>query len=266
MGSRFRVRHYNIKSKKLKSDKELKIIFLSDLHSRQYGKENERLLRAIRDEQPDLIFVGGDMLVGVRNTDPQVAISLAGALAEICPVYYANGNHEQRLKLYPDVYGNVYEEYKSALEDSGAMLLENECVSINAEVGQVSLYGLEIPAECYAKLRRTSLSTNEITERVGECPKEGYTILLAHNPKFADTYLEWGADLVLSGHLHGGVVRVPGIGGVISPQGILFPKYSGEHTKVGDADVVVSKGLGDHTIPIRIMNPKEIIVLHLSGI
>lgn len=265
MGSRFRIRHYQIESEKLNKAKELKIIFLSDLHSKQYGKDNERLLEAIRSEEPDFIFVGGDMLIGLKNASLHVATSLATALCKICPVYYANGNHEQRMKLYPEVYGGLYEEYKAALIVAGVILLENERKLIETEAGHLALYGLEIPAECFAKLRRTSLSVETIQEQIGECA-EGYNILLAHNPKFTDNYLAWGADLVLSGHLHGGVVRIPGIGGMISPQGILFPKYSGEHTKVGDADVVVSKGLGDHTIPIRIMNPKEIIVLHLCGI
>lgn len=266
MGSRFHIQHYQIESKKLNKGKELKIIFLSDLHSKQYGKENERLLTAIRDERPDYVLAGGDMLIGVKNANLQVATSLARSLATICPVYYANGNHEQRLKLYPETFGGLYKEYKASLLDAGVTLLENECTLVETEAGNISIYGLEIPAECFAKLRKTSLSVEAIEERIGACSQEGYHILLAHNPKFADTYLEWGADLVLSGHLHGGVMRIPGIGGAISPQGILFPKYSGEHTKVGEADVVVSKGLGAHTIPIRIMNPAEMIVLHLCGI
>lgn len=265
MGSRFRIQHYQIESEKLNKEKELKIIFLSDLHSKQYGEDNESLLKAIRDAKPHFIFVGGDMLIGLKNTSLHVATSLATALCKICPVYYANGNHEQRLKLYPEVYGGLYETYKAALAESGVVLLENESKLIETEAGNLYLYGLEIPAECFAKLRRTSLSVETIQEQIGECTEE-YNILLAHNPKFVDAYLDWGADLVLSGHLHGGVVRIPGIGGVISPQGILFPKYSGEHTKVGASDVVVSKGLGAHTIPIRIMNPAEMIVLHLCGI
>ena len=89
--------------------------------------------------------------------------------------------------------------------------------------------------------------------------------MIAHNPIFANSYLDWGADLVLSGHLHGGVVRLPGIGGIITPDFTLFPKFSGELTKVNDASVVVSKGIGIHTIKVRLFNPAEVVVMHISG-
>ena len=100
---------------------------------------------------------------------------------------------------------------------------------------------------------------------MGKKDSTNYQILLAHNPMYAETYLEWGADLILSGHLHGGIVRIPGLGGVVSPQFRLFPKYSGEHTEKNGKSVVVSKGLGTHTIKIRFLNPAEVVVLHLSG-
>lgn len=265
MKNGFCIQHYRIESKKLNKDKELKLVFLSDLHSKQYGEKNERLLCAIRSEAPDYILVGGDMLIGVKRTKLDVAVELAKNLVDIAPVYYANGNHEQRLKLYPEVYGTTYEEYKYALVQCGVHLLENDFVRLDTQAGEVHLYGLEIPAACYAKLRRTSLTTEQIEECVGLTDKGACTILMAHNPKFAEAYVAWGADIVLSGHLHGGVMRIPGLGGVISPQGVLFPKYSGEHTKVEQADVVVSKGLGAHTIPIRIMNPAELVVLDIKG-
>ena len=88
--------------------------------------------------------------------------------------------------------------------------------------------------------------------------------MIAHNPTFMDTYLKWGADLVTSGHLHGGVVRIPFVGGIISPQFVLFPKYSGEMKSVGEATAVVSKGIGIHTIKVRLLNPAEIVVMHIN--
>ena len=105
----------------------------------------------------------------------------------------------------------------------------------------------------------------QIEERIGKADFSKYQILLAHNPIYTDTYLDWGADLVLSGHLHGGIVRLPGLGGMITPQFRLFPKYSGELTVKDQQSVVVSKGLGTHTIKIRFLNPAEIVVLHLQG-
>ena len=105
----------------------------------------------------------------------------------------------------------------------------------------------------------------QIEERIGKADIAKYQILLAHNPIYTDTYLKWGADLVLSGHLHGGIVRIPGLGGVITPQFRLFPKYSGELTVKDGKSVVVSKGLGTHTIRIRFLNPADVIVLHFQG-
>ena len=100
-------------------------------------------------------------------------------------------------------------------------------------------------------------------ERIGE-PAGGYQILLAHNPAYVPVYKEWGADLILSGHLHGGVMRIPGIGGVIGPDFTIFPKYSGDIYREGDATIVVSKGLGVHSIPVRLFNPAELIVLEME--
>ena len=88
---------------------------------------------------------------------------------------------------------------------------------------------------------------------------------MAHNPAYMDAYLEWGADMILSGHLHGGLVRVPVLGGIVTPQGFLFPKYSGEMTKVGDQTVIVSRGLGTHTLNIRFFNTPELVCICLGG-
>ena len=129
----------------------------------------------------------------------------------------------------------------------------------------IQIHGLEIPREGYKKFRKTFVSLEQIEERIGKADSSKYQILLAHNPIYADTYLEWGADLILSGHLHGGIVRLPGLGGVITPQFRLFPKYSGELTVKEGKSVVVSKGLGTHTIKIRFLNPAEMVVLHLQG-
>lgn len=262
----FKITHYDIKSDKLnKLNHERKIIFLCDLHNNRYGKNNEKLLAAVKEQKPDLILIGGDMLVGKPETSTKVAEDFVRKLKEICPVYYANGNHEQRMKIYPEKFGTKYQEYKNAVEQSGVQFLENEHLDLILDTCQVQIHGLEIPREGYKKFRKTVVSLEQIEERIGKADASKYQILLAHNPIYADTYLEWGADLVLSGHLHGGIVRIPGLGGVITPQFRLFPKYSGELTIQDGKYVVVSKGLGTHTIKIRFLNPAEMIVLHLHG-
>lgn len=261
----FQVTHYDIKSDKLnKFNHEHKIVFLSDLHNNRYGKNNEKLLAAVKEQNPHLILVGGDMLVGKANVSFEVAEAFVSRLTEICPVYYANGNHEQRMKVYPETFGTMFQDYKDRLEKSGVMFIENTCVDINWDDCQVKIYGLEIPVKYYKKFRKQTLPVDVVREQIGEPEADCYNILLAHNPTYTKTYLEWGADLVLSGHFHGGVVRIPKLGGIITPQWHMFPKFSGELTLKDGKHVVVSKGLGTHTIKIRFLNPAEIVVLHIG--
>lgn len=262
----FKMTHYHINSKKLNGLKrERKVIFLSDLHNCSYGTNNEKLVRAIVNEKPDYVFVTGDMLVGKTGESTKVAEDFMIQLPPICEVFHANGNHEQRMKEFDELYGNTFYEYKSVLEQAGIHCLSNEKVDMDWDGVPVSIYGLELPNNKYKKFKKQSLVCDEVKGFLGKPEEEKYNIMLAHNPTFMDTYLRWGADLVLSGHLHGGVVRIPVIGGIISPQFNLFPKYSGEMKKVGEATAIVSKGIGIHTIKVRLMNPAEVVVLHING-
>lgn len=261
----FRVTKYRICSQKLNGIKrEKKIIFLSDLHNRMYGEENERLLESIRNQHPDLILIGGDMLVRKDGNSYDKTVHFLAKLPGICPVYCANGNHEQKLKELPDKYEQSYEEYKKALTASGIHMLENASETVKLDEVPVKLSGLEIPLGAYARLGKKELSLKEITDRIGE-HGDDYQILLAHHPGYMKEYLAYGADLILGGHYHGCVVQLPGIGGVISTNFTLFPKYSGGIYQEGEQTAVVSRGLGTHSVPLRLWNWPELIVLELSG-
>ena len=262
----FKVTHYRITSDKLYDlQRERKVVFLSDLHNNRYGNNNERLLDEVKKQNPDLIVIGGDMLVGMANLSSRVAEDFVSRLTHICQVYYANGNHEQRMKAYPETYGTAFEKYKRSLVDKGVQFIENEYETLTFDGCHVCIYGLEIPVKYYKKFRKQTLPVDVVREQIGELDSNCYNILLAHNPTYVSTYLDWGADLILSGHFHGGVVRIPKLGGLITPQCHMFPKYSGELTEKNGKYVVVSKGLGAHTLKIRFLNPAEVIVLHLSG-
>ena len=261
----FRVTKYRICSQKLNGIKrEKKLIFLSDLHNRMYGEENERLLESIRNQHPDLILIGGDMLVRKDGNSYDKTVHFLAKLPGICPVYCANGNHEQKLKELPDKYEQSYEEYKKALTASGIHMLENASETVKLEEVPVKLSGLEIPLGAYARFGKKELSLKEITDRIGE-HGDDYQILLAHHPGYMKEYLAYGADLILGGHYHGCVVQLPWIGGVISTNFTLFPKYSGGIYPEGEQTAVVSRGLGTHSVPLRLWNWPELIVLELSG-
>lgn len=261
----FSVTRYQVKSEKLKGlNRDVKIVFLSDLHNCVYGKENEDLLSSVRRENPDLILIGGDMLVGKTGVPHDAALDFVRQLPVICPVIYANGNHEQRRKSDPELYGSIHQEYERILKESGVKFLENDACIMEVGGGKLLICGLALEMEAYAKFKKAHITAGNIEAYMGFSPVKNsvaydYSILLAHNPSYVDAYLEWGADLILSGHLHGGLVRIPGIGGIITPQGFLFPKHSGEMKRHGDQTVIVSRGLGSHTLNIRLFNIPEVV-------
>lgn len=269
----FKVTKYSIKSEKFPAGgKTVKIVFLSDLHNREYGRENENLYQALRTEWPDLILIGGDMLVGKDRVSYEPALKFVRKLPAICPVYYANGNHEQRMKENPKEYSYSYADYKTVLEESGVVFLENETETVRIGQTALEICAVELPLETYRKMKKANVTSQDIGNLAGDqagsqdrgAPQAAYRILLAHNPAYMNAYKAWGADLILSGHLHGGIVRIPGLGGVISPQAFLFPRYSGELTLEGDQTVIVSRGLGTHTIHLRLFNTPELVSISLE--
>ncbi|HIY62232.1 MAG TPA: metallophosphoesterase [Candidatus Mediterraneibacter stercoripullorum] len=268
----FVVTHYEIHPEKLSgTGSSVRIVFLSDLHNKVYGEKNDVLYRAVKREKPDMILIGGDMLVGKEDVSYRPALEFVRKLPDICPVFYANGNHEQRMKEEPEQYKYSYKKYKESLKRYGVRFLENESASVRMKGINFVVSGLELPLDSYRKFSKSSVTSTDLTRQLGFEPSaskqsiySSYHILLAHNPSYMKAYKEWGADLILSGHLHGGMVRLPGIGGVITPQAFLFPRYSGEMREEGQQTVIVSRGLGTHTINLRLFNSAEVVSLKLG--
>lgn len=271
----FVVRHEQIRINKCsEKGSEKRIVVLSDLHDHEYGTDNEALVEAIRAQNPDLILIAGDMLVE-RSCDQHgrggaQAKRFVKRLPGIAPVYYANGNHEQRMKALTKPASDRYVMYREELEEAGVRFLENDSCRVKFEDGMRCIVsGLELPMACYSHQlfadHKSCLREADIKERLGEKADDSlYHILLAHHPVYADVYWDWGADLVLSGHLHGGIVRIPGICGAISPQMDILPKYSGGLYEKNGRHICVSRGLGTHTINLRLFNRAEVVVLHLQ--
>lgn len=258
-GNRFRVVEYQLYSSKVK--KEHRYVVLSDLHNKSYGEKNSRLIRKIIGLTPEGILIAGDILTAKPGKSYEVALDLIKNLAEKYPIYYGMGNHETRLFLYPETYGDMGERYLADLNKVSVDFLKNESQQCE---DNIRITGLDMDRNYYKRLKKYPMDSNYLKETLGEADKQKYEILLAHNPDYFEEYAEWGADLVLSGHVHGGMMRLPVLGGVISPSVKLFPKYDGGIFKIGKSTMILGRGLGMHTIPIRIFNPGELILLKIS--
>lgn len=262
----FKVTRYRIKAVKgeQRIQKPFSAIFLSDLHNVSYGEKNSSLLAAIRAAEPELVLVAGDMLVssGDGKVEMDAALDLMDELTRKYPVFYANGNHEHRMKVLTEKYADTYEQYSNKIKSFGVHLIENGCERTQIGRFPFTIWGLELSGEFFYKGKKPRLAKEQIESFLGEPDKDSFNILLAHHPAYGDVYAQWGAELTLSGHLHGGIVRLPYLGGLISPQLRPFPRYDRGLYEVGDGKrLIVSGGLGSHTIPLRINNPPQLVVI-----
>ena len=259
--NRFVVVRHQVRDRRIGG--RIRVVFLSDLHNRQFGKNNAELLKAIEDARPDAVLVGGDMINGKPGEKLEGAVELLRALKEKYPVYYANGNHEHRIKLYPGTYGDAAERYGKALAELGIEPLVNCHVQLPGV--NLTIYGSEIDKYYYKRFTVPEMKPDYLPDLLGRPRPETYTVLLAHNPDYFSRYAQWGADLVLSGHVHGGIIRIPFWGkGLLSPNVRFFPKDDGGVFREEDCTMILSRGLGIHTIPFRLFNPGELIVIDFA--
>lgn len=252
--------YYRLQSDKL--HKPVKLVVLSDLHDQSYGRDNTLLLQAISEEKPDAVLVAGDMLTASENRKKAVAEELIGKLTKSWPVYYGIGNHERKMYWEPERYGDGFEAYIEAIKETGAVILQNSSVKYAGE--NIRIYGLDIDQRYYKRFEQPEMSAAYVKTLTGELDQSCYNIFLAHNPAYFDTYALTKPDLVLSGHVHGGLVRLPFLGGVIAPSLKLFPKYDGGLFRQNGSAMIISRGLGIHSIEFRMWNTAELVVLELD--
>lgn len=255
----FRSVHYSLQSCKI--PKDLKIVLLTDLHNKDYGNANEPLLAAIDAFAPDFVCFSGDMVTSGWDLsfDFQKTLVFMKKLSEKYPVYYGIGNHEEYFQRLRDRFPTQYDEMKSALSGFGIPLLDNEHVVLDQY--NTVIYGLKLDNEYYRRVKTRHLPPGLMEELLGPVDPDRFSILLAHNPEHFPDYALWGADLVLSGHVHGGIICLPGLGGLVSPGVHLFPKYDSGLFREGNSDMLLSRGIGSHSIPIRINNKAEVVCL-----
>lgn len=245
------ISRYNIENSSIpESFKGFRIVQVSDLHNKEFGKDQRILMKKIEKEKPDIIVVTGD-LVDRRKWGTKNAMSFIDRAMEIAPVYYVSGNHE--------VWSGKYSIVRNKLLEKGVYVLDDDTVEIKNKNSHIFISGIIDTGyedrENYVDdiLRKVSKDIDDNT----------FSILLSHRPEHIKDYSEAGFDLVFSGHAHGGQIRFPFIGGVYAPHQGFMPKYTSGMYQMKNTFMVVSRGLGNSVIPIRFMNRPEITVTEL---
>lgn len=262
---RLAVEYYEIESEKIPEAFDgYRIVFLTDLHCAQFGENNQELIERIDECRPDMILVGGDMVISRESSNEEVPLALMKELSAKYPIYYADGNHELKLARNEEIFGVRYKDYVHSLKEYNIHHISNETIVIQSETGFISLTAFDLEKKYYQRFHVPRMPLSHMESVVGSSPGNIFHILLAHNPNYLKTYADWGSDLVLAGHFHGGMVRIPKFGGVISPQFQIFPKYDAGEFHEGETTMILSRGLGNHSIKLRLFNKPEISCIELK--
>lgn len=227
----------------------MKILHLSDLHSKSFGKNQEKLLRIIDESKPDLIAITGDIVDSYRYNEEPV-MNLLKASVKIAPVYYVTGNHEWR--------SGSFNTLEKKIAEKNVSILRNQIVELKGQKDRLLIIGIDDPAS-------GNTVSNELLNLQANIDKNAFKILLAHRPEYFDLYQSFDYDLILSGHAHGGQVRLPFIGGVIAPGQGLLPEYTSGTYTIENSTMVVNRGLGNSIIPQRLFNRPEVILITLTN-
>lgn len=235
-----------------------RIAHVSDLHSAEFGGDNQRLLSMLRAARPDIIAITGD-IISSYHVDLEPALHFAREAAKIAPCYYVTGNHEGRISLFPSL--------QAGLMEAGVTILRREAVTIERNGASIAIWGLEDPRfNPYEGifLRKGWDIQGQLEVLTESAGSEGFTLLLSHRPEYFETYCDFGVELVLSGHVHGGQIRLPFIGAIYGPDQGLFPEFDAGLYTAGGTNMIVSRGLGNSSFPIRVNNPPELIIVELQ--
>lgn len=231
-----------------------RIAHVSDLHNTEMGKDNEKLLDMLREADPDIIAITGD-LIDSRNTDIDIALQFTKAAMEIAPCYYVTGNHEARV--------SKYDELKEGLIEQGVVVLDDERIELELSCETIALLGVNDPSFQTDYLFGDSETVMQgKLQEISDAENE-FTILLSHRPELFRVYANSNMDLVLSGHAHGGQFRLPFVGGLVAPNQGLFPKYDAGLYTEENTNMIVSRGVGNSILPFRFNNRPEVIIIDL---
>ncbi len=245
-----------ITSSKIPSSfKGYKILQISDLHNKQFGDNQDVLIQKIKSIDPDIIAITGD-LIDSKSYDAEVSMQLIREIVKKYPVYFVTGNHEQ--------WSGKYNRLEKELKKYDVNVLRNEHVGIRRGEQEINLLGIDDPEFVNGNRDEGNIIIDEIKKAKIEMQPDRYNVLLSHRPEFLTEYADEQIDLVLSGHAHGGQVRLPFIGGLVAPNQGVLPKYTAGLYVEQSTSMVVSRGLGNSIIPQRILNRPEIVVVQLN--
>ena len=244
------ISRYEVKSQKLpESFDGFKIVQLSDLHGAEFGEDGMELVEKVKELEPDIIALTGDFVTD--EGDLAAVEKLAARLVKLCPVYFISGNHEFGSGLAVKV--------RNILERAGVKYLSNEYLTISRGEDEILLGGVEDPL-AYADM----LSPDELAQKMNDAAPDAFKILLGHRNYWMTEYPELPVDLIFCGHAHGGLIRIPGVGGLIGTDRRLFPDFDAGEYNNGRYTLIVSRGLGN-SVPIpRVFNRPEIVCVELT--
>ena len=276
-----------------KVSKELsgfRIALFSDVHNSFYGEDQEHIIPVIESLSPDIVVFAGDAVNKIRYDTETTegldnACRLFSALGKAFPVYYVSGNHDKRFEQlckagdpFADCYFkgkalkaaarmdpspfDTYGDYLKTISEAGVCILSN--THVNLAGGALRLTGLDLPL-MYYRHRCDRPGADLLKELIREPDPAAMNILVTHTPRFFREYSQWGANLTLCGHMHGGIIRLPLIGGVFSPYRTLFPKYCYGKYRIGDKKMIVSSGCSLGLFRERLTNPPEIVLITLKN-
>lgn len=245
------ISRYEVNSKKLpESFDGFKIVQLSDLHGAEFGEDGMGLVEKVKELEPDIIALTGDFVTD--EGDLAAVEKLAARLVKLCPVYFISGNHEFGSGLAVKV--------RNILERAGVKYLSNEYLTISRGEDEILLGGVEDPL-AYADM----LSPDELAQKMNDAAPDAFKILLGHRNYWMTEYPELPVDLIFCGHAHGGLIRIPGVGGLIGTDRRLFPDFDAGEYNNGRYTLIVSRGLGNSVSIPRIFNRPEIVCVELSS-
>ena len=257
------VTEYVITSDKFNEEFEgYKFALLTDLHANGYGIDLHYINKIIKEQKPDAILIAGDMFNKCDDRNITDTSNFLCALANHYPVFYSLGNHEYKMLLDPERYGMYFPALYRYLMNNGICFLEDETVYLDKGTERIALSGVSID-EVFYNFNHPVMGSGLMEKHLGVADRKMFNLLLAHNPEYFINYAKWGADLTLSGHVHGGIARI-GKAGVLSTNGTPFPKYDGNiYMSKSGKKMIVSRGMGTHTVKVRINNRPELVIVKI---